>query len=78
MFVFVISEGNCTYSPLAEGIKVLSTTLDRFLSPPHLAPQHIFIYLFIYGEKKTHTFCRIIKHCCINKVRRSNERGDSG
>lgn len=53
MFVFVISEGNCTYSPLAEGIKVLSTTLDRFLSPPHLAPQHIFIYLFIYGEKKT-------------------------
>lgn len=49
MFVFVISEGNCTYSPLAEGIKVLSTTLDRFLSPPHPpSPPNIFIYLFIY------------------------------
>lgn len=55
MFVFVISEGNCTYSPLAEGIKVLSTTLDRFFSaPPPASPSPISIYLFIYGEKKTH------------------------
>lgn len=53
------------------------------LSPPfpppsarHPLPIYLYIYLFV--ARKKCVFCRIIKHCCINKVRRSNERGDAG
>lgn len=48
-----------------------------FSSTPR-PPTYFYLFIYLWWEKKMHTFCRIIKHCCINKVRRSNERGDSG